>query len=486
VEELGGRVTRADVLEAGVEAKGLEREMLQLARTTGASVSVNSQGELLYEFPSDLSRALAASSAMARGQQLWRKAAPWLSYAGRVLFGMSLLATVTVLYSAVVIMLSTSARENRDGSRSTVISQNNFSMWFGSDMFFWLTPRPYGYYSYYGGYMYGNFWGLQVEPPPKMSFFESVFSFVFGDGDPNKTLREETRWQLIGEAIAQNGGAVVAEQIAPFLDPPEGSGDGGEPDGQRGLDRAMLPVLLRFRGRPEVGPAGDIVYVFPELQESRGAGELILGDVPTKELAKRLDLMGCPTTAVERAEIVADYRRAVQDLQRRQGASSAAASGYLPERELKFSEADGGQIAACIAYGGFAFLATLYLGSQILSGKALLLARVYPVMSLVTQGFPWLLGYSGAFLGIPLWRWLRLPRANEEIQRRNTWRSEKARQLKQAGRGLRDRIAAAASWAKRRTGFGEALYDSSQPAQRAAARSELDDMAAFDRRLREG
>jgi len=488
VEDLGGRVTKADVLEAGVEAKGLEQELLQLARTTGASMSVNSKGELMFEFPDDLSGALAASSATAKVQQIWGTVAPWLAYAGRVLFGVSLLAIVAVLYSAVVVLLSTSTseRENRDGSRSSEVSENSFSMWFGSDLFFWLTPRPYGYYSYYGGYMYGDMWGLQVEPPPKMSFFESVFSFVFGDGDPNKELREETRWQLVGETIAQNGGAVVAEQIAPFLDPPKGEGDGGKFDAQRALDRAMLPVLLRFRGRPEVGPAGDIVYVFPELQESRAAGELILGEVPTKELVQRLDMMGCRTTAVERAEIVADYRRAVQDLQRRQGASQVAASEYLPERELKFSEADEGQIAACIAFGGFALLATLFLGSQIATGKALILASVYPIMGLVTKAFPFLLAYSGAFLGIPLWRWQNLSGANEEIQSRNAWRSEKAQQLKQGNKGLQQRIAAAADFSKQRAGFGEALYDSSEPAGTAAAKSELDDMAAFDKRLRKG
>merc|ERR1712137_488581 len=114
-------------------------------------------------------------------------------------------------------------------------------------MFSWLSPRPYGYYNS-GGYMYS------AAPPPKMSFFESVYSFVFGDGDPNKQIREERRWQLVAEAIAESGGSVVAEQVAPFLDPPKWNGV----DEQRALDQAMLPVLLRLRGRPEVGPEGDI------------------------------------------------------------------------------------------------------------------------------------------------------------------------------------------------------------------------------------
>lgn len=75
-----------------------------------------------------------------------------------------------------------------------------------------------------------------------------VFSFVFGDGDPNDGL-EEKRWKMvlflrkcsfflklfiftttdfnasfnnsqIGQYISSNGGVVTAEELAPFLDVP--------------------------------------------------------------------------------------------------------------------------------------------------------------------------------------------------------------------------------------------------------------------------
>ena len=35
------------------------------------------------------------------------------------------------------------------------------------------------------------------EPKQGMSFLESIFSFVFGDGDPNLKFEEE-RWQTVG------------------------------------------------------------------------------------------------------------------------------------------------------------------------------------------------------------------------------------------------------------------------------------------------
>ena len=52
-----------------------------------------------------------------------------------------------------------------------------------------------------------------------MSLPESFFSFVFGDGDPNAALRA-ARVQALAGVIRESGGAVVAEQIAPYLDPP--------------------------------------------------------------------------------------------------------------------------------------------------------------------------------------------------------------------------------------------------------------------------
>jgi hypothetical protein len=477
VERLGGRVTKADVLERGLPATGLERQLLELARASGAGLRVNERGELLYDFPKDLSATLSARSASVKLQQLWTTIAPVISYAGRILFGVSLLVLVAVLYSAVVILMSTSTseREDREGNRSTFISQNNFAMWFGEDIFWWLTPRPYGYYSYYGGGYYGDLYGLPTPPPPKMSFFEAAFSFVFGDGDPNEQLLNDTRWQLIGETIAQAGGSVVAEQLAPFLDPPTSSSSTGP-----NLDKAMLPVLLRFKGKPEVARDGTIVYVFPELQESRAAGELIVGDLSTKEMKERLQSLGKQTTAVERPEIVADYRRALEDLRRR----SSSAPSFLRERTLRFSEADDGQLLACGALGAFSLLATLFIGSQILSGKALILARVYPIIGLLVQGFPLILGYTAGFLGIPLWRWLRLESENAGIQQRNAWREEWSQKLRLADSNLRDRLASAARWASERLGFGASVFDSAEPVSEVARRGEAEDLKSFDDRLK--
>lgn len=479
IEKLGGRVTKADVLERGVAAAGLERELLQIARASGAGLEVNTKGELLFNFPKDLSAVLSSKNLAAQAQQVVQTVGPWVSYGGRILFGVSLLATVAILYSAVLVLLTANVSEKQDsrGNRQTFVSQNSFSLWFGEDLFWWLTPRPYGYYNYYGGGYGGYLWGLPEQPPPKLSFFESVFSFVFGDGDPNEKLLGETRWQLIGETIAQSGGSVIAEQLAPYLDPP--SKDLSPEDEQKAVDKAMLPVLLRFKGRPEVTPNGSIVYIFPELQESRAAGELIVGNLSAKEMKQRLAAMGRTTTAVERSEIIEDYRRALQDIR----AKSKSAPAFLQEREQKFSEADEGQIGACIAYGAFALLATLFFGSQILTGKALILARYYPVVGLLTNGFPWLLGYTAAFLGIPAWRYSKLEATNLEIQARNNWRAQQAEKLKRQSSWLVQRLQEAAQWAMGRRSFGSSVYNSAEDASKREQKSAAEDLKAFDQLL---
>ena len=133
--------------------------------------------------------------------------------------------------------------------RAHVGTDNPF--WSPLDLFF---PRPFGYYGYYG------WW----EPPPRMSLPEAFFSFVFGDGDPNSALRA-ARVRALAGVIRQNGGAVVAEQLAPYLDPPRNTARGDE----RNIDESwVLPACLELGGRPEVGDDGTIVYVFDELKVS--------------------------------------------------------------------------------------------------------------------------------------------------------------------------------------------------------------------------
>ena len=119
-----------------------------------------------------------------------------------------------------------------------------------------------------------QFWSLLWDlpggtaQPDSLGFLSAVFSILFGDGDPNARL-EPLRWRRIAAFLRLHGGVVIAEDLAPLLDLPDCPAD---PERRRDLaDAAMLPVLLRFDGRPEVSEDGDLIHRFPELPGSAAA-----------------------------------------------------------------------------------------------------------------------------------------------------------------------------------------------------------------------
>lgn len=107
-------------------------------------------------------------------------------------------------------------------------------------------------------------WDLPGEggDPASLGFLSAVFSILFGDGDPNARL-EPLRWRRIAAFLRLHGGVVIAEDLAPLLDLPDCPSD---PERRRDLaDAAMLPVLLRFDGRPDVSEDGDLIHRFPAI-----------------------------------------------------------------------------------------------------------------------------------------------------------------------------------------------------------------------------
>lgn len=133
--------------------------------------------------------------------------------------------------------------------------------------------------------------GERGPPRSDLSFVESIFAFVFGRGDPNADL-ELRRWRAIGMLLRACGGAVFAEQVAPFMDEyllrdhaqdtafwsatarrfsrNRGANAGSMRDTPRDASRMhegwMLPVLARFGGHAEASDDGRLAYVFPALR----------------------------------------------------------------------------------------------------------------------------------------------------------------------------------------------------------------------------
>lgn len=382
VERLGYRVTVGDIAtQAGLNVNLAQRELLALASDAGGHLQVAESGEIAYQFPQNFRTVLRNKFLQLRLREWWEKVWRVLFYLIRISFGIVLLLSIALIFvaiAAILIALNSSRgdndRDNDSFGGGGMVFMPNF--WFGPNFFWFFDPDPYGYRPARSR--------ERQTPDGKMNFLEAIFSFLFGDGNPNADL-EERRWQTIGSVIRNNGGAVAVEQVIPYLDRSRKVSN----------EDYMLPVLTRFNGMPEVSPDGDIVYHFPELQ----------------------------TTAAQR-----------------QPRSVAA---YLRELPWRFTQATSGQKMTAIALGSVNLIGALVLGS--LLRNSTLIAGGF--IGFVQSIFVLLLAYGIAFLAIPLGRYFWIQWRNQQIEARNQQRQELAVRLNQADTSLQHKLAYARQFA---------------------------------------
>ncbi len=375
VERLGYRVTVGDVAaEAGLPLMEAQQGVLALASEVQAHLQVAESGEIAYVFPKNIQSVLWSKSWRLRWQSAWEKVWRVLFYLIRVSFGVVLILSLVLIVVAITILAiaaSSAGREDNDsggGGGGGMIFLPR--VWLGPDIFWMFDPRS----------------DRRRRPRTKseLNFLEAVFSFLFGDGDPNADL-DDRRWQSIAQVIQANGGAVVAEQITPFLG---GLGKGWASD----LEDFMVPVLSRFNGLPQVSPQGGIVYQFPELQ------------------------------------VTAKAQRTINP------------PPFLRESPRKFSQATSGQIMGAIVLGSANLIGALVLGSMLRDNPSLV-AELGGVVALVNSLYWVLLGYGSAFLGIPLVRYFWVQQQNSRIVARNVEREQRADVLSQLTDDQREKLA---------------------------------------------
>lgn len=385
IERLDYRVTIGDVAaEAGLPLAEAQQGVLALATDVQAHLQVSESGEIAYVFPKNLQAILLSKSWRLRLQHLWNRVWQVLFYLIRISFGIMLILSLVLIVVAISILViaASSSREGNDrdggfgGRRGGMIFFPR--IWFGPDIF-WFFDFDYG----------RRRRQRSSGRDSDMNFLEAVFSFLFGDGNPNADL-EERRWQSIASVIRANHGVVVAEQMAPFLG---NLGDGWSKD----LEDYMIPLLCRFNGVPEVSPEGGIVYQFPELQ------------------------------------VMAESRQ------------SSKAPRFLQEYPRRFSQASSGQIMGAIGLGGANLIGALALGS-LLTDQALV-AQIGGLVAFVNSIYWLLLGYGVAFLAVPLVRYFWVQRQNSKIQTRNQRRQARAELLSVPDEDLQHKLAFADSLA---------------------------------------
>ncbi|BAZ50260.1 hypothetical protein NIES4103_28760 [Nostoc sp. NIES-4103] len=370
VEKLGYRVTIGDVAtQAGLNVAEAGQGLLTLASDAGGHLQVAETGDIVYQFPRNFREILRKKYLQLQLQEWWKKLWGIIFYLIRIFFGIFLIASIALIIITIIII--TTANSDRDSNNR----DSNFGggFFFFPDLFWYLSPNYDTHYQERRQTRHHQ---------SNLNFFEAVFSFLFGDGNPNANL-EERRWQEIAAVIRSHRGAVVAEQIAPYLD------DIGEVYRQEYEDY-MLPVLIRFNGQPTVSPEGQIVYYFPELQVS--------------------------ATKRRRQSIPA----------------------YLEELPWRFSAASSGQIMLSAGLGIVNFVGALVLGSLLRDGTVA--AQLGGLVAFV-QGIYWLLlAYGIGFLGVPLVRYFWIQWRNRKIVARNRDRSSRSNLLSNPDAALVQKI----------------------------------------------
>ncbi|MGB3294332.1 MAG: hypothetical protein WBB01_15200 [Phormidesmis sp.] len=430
VESLDYRVTVGDVAaQAGLNVEMAQQGLLALASETQGHMQVSDSGEIAYEFPRNFQGILRNKYWQLRLQEMAAKVWQVIFYIIRVSFGVMLLVSIAIIFIAIfalMIAASSQGGGDRDNRRGGGFGGGFGGFYFFPTDIFWLFSPRYGRRRQY---TYGRGTAPARRPDEKLNFFEAIFSFLFGDGDPNADL-EERRWRTIGTVISNNGGAITAEQVAPYLD-----------DLGKGWDKEyedyMLPVLTRFNGQPQVSPTGDIVYYFPELQVS----------------------------AMQRGK--------------------AAVGAYLKEVKRKFTEASSNQVMLSIGLGSANIIGALVLWNMLQSFIAQ--GAVLPAAAVFAQSIFWLLvAYGVAFLTVPLVRYYWVQWRNAKIERRNQQRQMRAAELNQLGPAFQEKLAFAHQFAEQKVLRSEdSVYDTGtdlleQEGDRAA---QID--AEWQRKLRE-
>ena len=438
VETLNYRVTVGDVAaQAGLQIPIAEQGLLALASEVSGNLQVADSGDIAYSFPKNFRSILLSKYWKLRLKASLGKVWKVLFYIIRISFGIALVSSIGIMAIALIILAiaaatAASSRDDNNGSFDLsgifYIISDIFSS--ALRLFFYADWLGYG-----RGYGYNNRNRYRSSSRSRkrvstsrssseLNFLESIFSFLFGDGNPNEDL-EERRWRAVANVIQDNQGAIAAEQAIPFLDSPK-----GEPDD------AILPVLVQFQGQPLVSPQGEIVYQFPELQVTAAAGR---GD--------------------------------------------SSSSTYLRENSWKFSKATTNQLWAAgmlgIVNAGLAAVLGLQLPSLTATGISFL--------GFVSQIYPLLLLYGLGFLVIPLIRWQVVKWRDRAVQQRNQQRQDLASQLQSPSTALQSKLNYAQQFAlQKQLNPEETAYTTEQSLLEQEISQQEQDNAEWQRRLELG
>eukprot|EP01041_Mallomonas_annulata_P007375 gene7375-15062_t len=422
---------------SGCDLRTARKGMILLAALTGANLDVTKDGEIIYRFPDNFRQVLQKRSIAQKVKIVFDSVKQPIFYLFRISFGLMLLASLAIIGTTFIFISSSSSSsdsDERNRNRPRLSSSFGFNSWGPSPLDFILYgPRE----TAYGSNQNQN----------ERSFLESFFSYIFGDGDPNKGKCSQLK--ACARVIRRNGGVAVAEQLAPYLDPPQVtnlyenlSGSGSSSSSSLVKEDWVLPAVVQLAGVPTVTEDGSIVYLFPEIL----------------------------TTA--------------RDNNDDDGDGDVDNSSVLEEEIVPFSRARDFDQAVAGGLGVMNLVGAVQLRNVLSSVQ--MLTR-YPQLALVSKLMPFLMTYAILYNVIPLVRGIQLKKRNEDIEQRNVNRKRWSKFLKSGDQAISRKLLAANNvqndlkMSMKRVIDEDMVYSTSEDFAAASGERALED---FDMRLK--
>lgn len=242
----------------------------------GARLKVTESGEILYSFPSGFkSRYRGFGPTLKRAFSAFRRGAATVAKALFKVWIVVMLVGYFVLFMAIALValvasVAVSASGNNDNRSSrrgdglgglilvTHIFDLVIRIWFYSELVKSI-DGPYG--------------RRYAQRPPRRPLHHAVFSFVFGDGNPNADWETRERKAVVAYIQANKGVIALPEFMAITGKSPTEA------------EEAITSYLVEFGGSPEATEEGTIVYRFDDLLRRSDTKErLFEPSTPLKKL----------------------------------------------------------------------------------------------------------------------------------------------------------------------------------------------------------
>lgn len=244
------RVTAPDVAAAGgYEIEAARAALMLFANAVNGAIEVSSSGELVFVFSEDCWQILRSSRSSTAN--FLAQSGKTLTKLAKAVFGLFLLASFALVRPLLQAAVLLPAGKNRASLEDTT----EFS---GFSLRSELSCLQASLVSD------GN------DPVGSSSVADdslilACFSFLFGGHNNPTAGLEDEEMAAIARVIRENRGAIIVEQVAPFLIDTAATEAVDVAGDSISVDSCMLPILSRFEGLPHVIPEGQLVYLFPHL-----------------------------------------------------------------------------------------------------------------------------------------------------------------------------------------------------------------------------